>query len=148
MKGLVRGSLERKFWSRVEIIPFHPCWEWIGSLNEEGYGIVTHQENFVGKSWPAHRLSLHLHGIVLDPELVVDHICRNRTCVNPKHLRMVTRTINSKENTASVHSTCLKGHIHDRVYEWRGAKFKYCTTCDLERKKIWYQKKKLEKLNK
>jgi hypothetical protein len=76
------------------------------------------------RSRRAHRVSLMLAGMVVPewdrnaPEKppVVDHICKNLACVNPKHLRLVSQRFNSVENSISPmarnakKTTCAKGH--------------------------------------
>jgi hypothetical protein len=66
------------------------CWDWVGSKNELGYGTMRYR----GRVWKAHRVSYLLFNG--DPEngLVIDHTCKNRSCVNPLHLEEVTQ----KEN--------------------------------------------------
>lgn len=66
------------------------CWEWTACRNREGYGRVTVE----GVSQYAHRL-LWLMFVGEIPEgLDLDHLCRNRGCVNPDHLQPVTRSVN------------------------------------------------------
>ena len=72
------------FLSKVEIS--RGCWNWKGGLFPEGYG--HYQYN--GKSWKAHRISYLFFKGELDPNLTIDHLCKNPTCVNPEHLEQVT----------------------------------------------------------
>lgn len=62
------------------------CWAWQGSIAPNGYGKL-------GGSW-AHRLSYETFVGPIPEGLDLDHLCRNRGCVNPDHLEPVTR----KEN--------------------------------------------------
>ena len=67
------------------------CWEWLGYVYKSGYGGVT----FEGQRLEAHRLSYWL--FVGNPDgWHIDHICRNRSCVNPDHLRLVTQADNNR----------------------------------------------------
>lgn len=105
---------EGRFWKHVEMIPFHSCWEWIGAKDEMGYG-KFHVNN---KRIRSHRFSLGLvHS--LDPKLVVDHVCRNRSCVNPAHLRQITAV----ENTMEPQSLALGSFNKKKTHCKRGHEF-------------------------
>ena len=63
------------------------CWIWTQHLNWNGYAITRYKN----KKWRAHRLSYVLIGKKsLTPGMVLDHLCRHRNCINPKHLEQVT----------------------------------------------------------
>ena len=133
---ILKSERDRQFWNYVEFIPFTDCWEWIGPITERGYGRI-HIGNHKYSS--AHRYSL---GMVekLDPELVIDHKCRNRSCVNPKHLRQVTQYVNTIENSKSVGATNkIKTHCkygHEFTKENTGINCnggRWCKICNKER---------------
>lgn len=79
------GSRER-FWANVE--KTDSCWNWTGSKDLKGYGRIG------GKM--AHRRSYEWTNGPIPAGLVVDHICHNRGCVNPHHLRLATISQNSQ----------------------------------------------------
>ncbi len=96
-------SVEERFWANVKKGSDDECWNWIGCLDFAGYGAMSSK---IGSR--SHRVSLVIHGEKLIPGLVVDHICRNRPCVNPRHLRQVTRAVNALENSESPPALNLK----------------------------------------
>lgn len=71
------------------------CWCWRGSKAISGYCNFFYK----GKTWLAHRASLLIFGKTkaLTEGLVVSHVCRERSCVNPEHL--AEKTV--KENNGS-----------------------------------------------
>lgn len=105
-------SAEERFWSFVTKTDGDECWPWRLSVTGGGYGLIQVKE----KQYYVHRFVLALYGRKIPPGMVVDHICRNRRCVNPKHLRIVTARVNTTENSTSPaaknlsKSHCLRGH--------------------------------------
>ena len=98
------------FWKRVDKTP--TCWLWTGAKSG-GYGCF----NRGGKTQRAHRFSYELTANI--PEgLVLDHICRVRSCVNPAHLQVVTNKENILRGVSPTAINarkvkCGKGH-----FEW------------------------------
>lgn len=68
------------------------CWVWLGSISDSGYGTIGRGPG--GKNVKAHRwVYENIIGKIPDG-LQLDHLCRNRSCVNPAHLEPVTHTEN------------------------------------------------------
>lgn len=95
-----------KFWSRVDKTEF--CWLWTGSLSFPGYGIFTDEYE---RRWSAHRYSYVIEKGIIPKEFLVDHLCRNSTCVRPDHLEAVLPVDNvgrgrvKEENSLLPHTT-------------------------------------------
>ena len=75
--------------------PRPDCWNWGKPCFPHGYGIMK-LEN--GRMQSAHKwIYEHLVGEVPDG-YELDHLCRNRNCVNPDHLEVVTHQVNMKRS--------------------------------------------------
>ncbi|KZA06714.1 HNH endonuclease signature motif containing protein [Acinetobacter baumannii] len=87
-EGVKRRSrpLSDRFWPKVGGDTPIECWPWLASLNDGGYG----QINFKGRPHRAHRIAYEFLVGPIPEGLVLDHLCRNRRCVNPWHLEPVT----------------------------------------------------------
>jgi hypothetical protein len=66
------------------------CWEWLLCRDRLGYGWKWNN----GKHTPAHRFVYESFCGKIPDGKELDHLCKNRSCVNPKHLEAVTHTVN------------------------------------------------------
>lgn len=80
------------------------CWKWRGSVSELGYGAFW----FDGAMRPAHRVTYELLIGPVPDGLELDHLCRNRGCVNPSHVEPVTHQENCARKPAW--PACKWGH--------------------------------------
>lgn len=109
------------FWLRVGASSDDECWEWQGPLDRDGYGHYMASIPGTGRQvkLAAHRVAFFLeHGRYPSPGLVLDHLCRNRGCVNPAHLDEVTQGENGRRGEGrsvafAQRTHCDKGHPLD-----------------------------------
>jgi hypothetical protein len=121
-----RRTLEQRFWEKVDRRGPDECWPWLASTDGKGYGSFR-----VGKHQRAHRFAYELLIGPIPAGLVIDHLCRNRACVNPAHMEPVTPLENQRRgihgNSKKTH--CPQGHPYDdgNTYRYRGRRI--CKAC-------------------
>jgi hypothetical protein len=88
-----------RFMTKVKIPgPLDGCWHWTAAKTYSGYGMFG--GGYAGKVTTAHRW---IYDRVVGPipaGMVIDHLCRNKSCVNPDHLEAVTQSINLRRGHA------------------------------------------------
>lgn len=105
----VTGGLGDVFWSRVHgPTVIDGCWNWIAGRISTGYGCFVH--NATRTNILAHRYAyMDLVGPI-PAGLVIDHLCNNRICVNPGHLRLTTHRENILRGTGQSARNARKTH--------------------------------------
>lgn len=125
------------------------CHVWVGYLNSQGYGQVHRKNVTMG----AHRLSYVVNIGPIPDGCEIDHLCRNRACVNPTHLEAVPHRVNVgrgdyKSNHRNGRKThCKHGHelSHDnvKIEVWSGIAMRKCIICLRAKNNRNYLKRKL-----
>lgn len=82
-------SESERFWEKVD--KTDSCWNWTGAT-DKGYGAFRYK----GAAAGAHRVSYVWAYGPLPKGIEVDHVCHNRSCVNPAHLRPATKVLNGQ----------------------------------------------------
>lgn len=86
------------------------CWIWMGLINKQGYGLIA----INGILKKAHRVSYQAFRGGIPKQLVSDHLCRVRCCVNPWHIEIVTNQENIRRGVAGINNRskthCIHGH--------------------------------------
>lgn len=107
----IQGDDTARFLSHVTSSSDSGCWEWTGSRNWCGYGGFKTTSSHTG----AHRWSYEKWIGPIEDGLTIDHLCRNRACVNPAHMEQVTMRENvlrgdtfAARNHNKTH--CIAGH--------------------------------------
>lgn len=107
-------ELDPYFASRVEIGPKNVCWPYNG-YTIKGYGKVNRRRGKIKRYYNAHRWAWILLNYEPESNIEIDHLCKNKLCVNPNHLEAVSKRENLKRSNckSSINSKkthCLNGH--------------------------------------
>lgn len=120
----------QRFWLRVWVRGPDECWPFLGALASTGYGYVRWE----GKQKGAHVVSFLLSVREIPPGHVLDHLCRNRWCVNPRHLEVVTHRVNVLRGLglAAMNARkdrCKNGHPFTGENTYVTARGRHCRRC-------------------
>ena len=139
--GLLMSKIEKTDFCPVDGLK-GGCWLWKATIrSQRGYGAFTVSKRSI---MPAHRTVYRiLRGPIRDG-LVLDHLCRVRSCVNPDHLEPVTARENIRRGNGVCGvnirmEICKNGHQFDEVR--RDGK-RGCSICRRERLRRWRAKQK------
>lgn len=130
----------QRFRAQVEAAP-NGCLIWSGPLDRDGYG--RYRWRSAGRQFAtrAHRVAWVLAGRQLLPGLVLDHLCRNRRCVNVDHMDQVTVQVNTARGTGPTAATamarldgrCINDHVLAVVGTHKQGSSRTCAECGRQR---------------
>lgn len=128
-----RLSLKDRILNKVKKTP--SCWIWMGGKDSAGYGRTYIGGKAEGKSIYriAHRIIYELFRGTDISGLELDHICRNKICVNPDHLDPVTHLENVRRGISGQYlrkrTHCPSGHEYSTSNTSFYKNMRSCKTC-------------------
>ena len=139
--------VSQRFWEKVS--KGDGCWDWKSCKTVSGYGAFS-----VGnKMQYAHRYSYEDFVGPIPAGLQLDHLCRNRGCVNPAHLEPVSQKVNllrgmSPPALNSRKDSCSRGHEYtvENTYRYPDGSRK-CRTCRDEYRREYHSRTYQRKIN-
>lgn len=126
-----------------------PCWLWTGYVDPLGYAKFW----LKGGRYYVHRISYQYHVKKMPNNLAIDHLCKTRNCINPKHLEPKTRIENilakgslsfSRINKIKTH--CPRGHEYTKENTYVNKKKRSCKICTSDWQKIYQLRSKVRKI--
>lgn len=125
------SKLPERFRSKIRVNVETGCWEWQSTISN-GYG----QYWLRGVNVYAHRFAYGQLVGEIAPGFCIDHLCRNRRCVNPEHMEPVTMRLNIHRGIAPTavnarKTHCIRGHeFTAENTRWQnGGRKRVCRAC-------------------
>lgn len=132
--GPAPKPLRQRLLSKIQVE--NGCWVWQGYKCNWGYGrIKVHGQILV-----VHRVAYEEFIGPIAENLEIDHLCRNRMCINPAHLEPVAHKVNIQRGTAGKYPSngdqgrrkthCPHGHLYDLFNtHWTKLGHRECRSC-------------------
>jgi hypothetical protein len=128
------------FVAKIDATSATGCWNWTGHVTIYGYGQFWNGERKVY----AHRHSYETFVGPIPEGLDIDHLCRNRRCVNFLHMEPVTRQVNLLRGETfpaarAAQTHCFRGHSlsEDNLYITPSTGSRQCQICRKENYRRW-----------
>lgn len=115
------------------MINTNDCWLYAGLINTDGYGIIYVKDNDKYLKLRVHRIMYEAYKGEIPQGLILDHLCRVRSCINPNHLETVTDKVNVLRgvgmgalNAKKTH--CKQGHSYEDAFITKQG-YRKCRQC-------------------
>ena len=119
------------------VTPSGECMVSLYSTGSHGYSQIGWTED--GKTCMSlgHRVAWEAEHGPIPEGMTIDHICRNRRCVNVAHLRLLSNVENARMNGNWVKDSCKRGHAFDHANTYRDPSgHRRCRQCARDRRAI------------
>lgn len=146
VKGFVSMPLAERMETKIERSDGLSCWHWRGARSSGGYGQIWVD----GKLRPAHRVMYELKVAQVPEDLVIDHLCRVRHCVNPDHMEVVSQEENIRRGEGGKNyrdkTHCPQGHPYagDNLYTAPSGN-RLCRKCQRRHQRAFRKRARLER---
>lgn len=140
-RDYITTPLYQRFLAKIQRLD-SGCWQWTGFIDKAGYGRIRDGHGRAGESLYGHIVSYLIHCGPIPSNYELDHLCRNRWCVNPDHLEAVPHRINALRGeapTVKLHrlGRCKNGHeinAQNTCFRRGTKKVVYCKICRREKR--------------
>lgn len=138
-------SMDDRFWPKVQRGPADHCWLWLAQVGPNGYGRFWTGDRMAA----AHRVAYELLVGPIPDGLFLDHLCRNRRCVNPRHLEPVTNRENLLRGVGfpavqARRTHCPRGHEYTPENTKTSSRGRQCRACRTELDRVYRERHRSE----
>lgn len=124
-REIMNAADKKRF--EIKFVKSEGCWIWNAGISVYGYGWFRPHGTM--ECVNAHRVAYELYVGPIAEDLTVDHLCRVRSCVNPDHLEIVSRSENTRRSHP-IQEKCVRGHFLEKPNLYIGSNgTRKCKSC-------------------
>ncbi len=128
------GRVIARLLAKVAPVEETGCIVSLYSTGSHGYSQIGWHENGQRRMALGHRVAWEAAYGPIPGDLTIDHLCRNRRCVNVEHLRLLPNVVNASLNGNAVKTHCPVGHPYDDENTRRNKRgHRFCRACQRKR---------------